>query len=269
MTSDGAVSLLTMLRLHGDDFISYFRILHTLEMNLSTLNFLKPNESVAPRHVDSVYGNVEAFTMVCEMLGLSSATAKCKRIIESLKSRKNEVRPAELHQWLVDLREGSEDDLSRELFLHVSPGQAKGYLDIDAEWVPAVNRFERVRHDVEECSKCFALERYAASLFHVLLVAEFGVIEVARIFNVAGNKPGWGALDRLQKIYDKPWNDKNLVEQTYSGLLEITMPLMLSIKNEWRHKINHVDNKLQWIDTDFSPQVAGRVITATEGLWTT
>jgi hypothetical protein len=58
-------------------------------MNLSTLNFLKPNESVAPSHVDSVYGNVEAFTMVCEMLGLSSATAKCKRIIESLKSRKN------------------------------------------------------------------------------------------------------------------------------------------------------------------------------------
>jgi hypothetical protein len=105
--------------------------------------------------------------------------------------------------------------------------------------------------------------------FHVLLVAEFDVIEVARIFNVAGNKPGWGALDRLQKIYDKPWNDKNLVEQTYSGLLEITMPLMLSSKNEWRHKINHVDNKLQWIDTDFSPQVAGRVITATEGLWTT
>lgn len=263
---DGVVSLLAMLRLYADDFIAYFRILHNLEMNLATLSVIKSGESASSQAVESVHGNVEAFTTVCEMRGLLSATAKCKRIIESMNNRKDKkFASAELHQWLVDLRERSEDDLSGELFLHLSPEQAKGYLGIDAEWLPVVNRFQRVRHDVEECSKCFALERYGASLFHVLLIAEFGVIEVAKIFNVEGDKPGWGALDRLHKIYSKPWNDKTIVEQAYAGLLDKSTPLMLSIKNEWRHKINHVDNKLQWVDTDFSPQIAARIITATKG----
>jgi hypothetical protein len=40
---------------------------------------------------------------------------------------------------------------------------------------------------------------------------------------------------------------------------------MLAIKDSWRHKISHVENKLNWMDTDFSPQVAVEIISATRG----
>jgi hypothetical protein len=43
------------------------------------------------------------------------------------------------------------------------------------------------------------------------------------------------------------------------------MPFAHSIKNEWRHKINHMENRLVWLDTDFSPQMAGDIINAVRG----
>jgi hypothetical protein len=53
-----------------------------------------------------------------------------------------------------------------------------------------------------------------------MLIAEFGVIKVADLFTVAGDKPGWAALDRLQKINDKSWKDKTPLEQQHAKFLE-------------------------------------------------
>ena len=81
-----------------------------------------------------------------------------------------------------------------------------------------------MRHDIEESSKWFALERYSAALFHILLVAEFGVIEAAKLFGAQGDKPGWGALDRLQRINDKKWDDKTPLEQQQAEFLRNLLP---------------------------------------------
>jgi hypothetical protein len=118
---------------------------------------------------------------------------------------------------------------------------------------------------LKECSKCFALGHHAAAIFHVMLVAEFGVIETAKVFKVEGDRPGWGALDRLLRISDKKWADKSPLEQTHSEFLANLVPLALAIKNSWRHKISHVDNKLEWMDTDFGPDVAKDIVSATRG----
>ena len=91
------------------------------------------------------------------------------------------------------------------------------------------------------------------------------MVETAKLFGVEGDKPGWSALDRLQRINNKNWNDKSPLEQQHSKLLENLLPLALSIKNSWRHKLSHVDNKIEWMDTDFSPDVAGDIISATRG----
>jgi hypothetical protein len=99
----------------------------------------------------------------------------------------------------------------------------------------------------------------------VLLVAEFGVIEVAKLLDVAGDKPGWGALDRLEKILAKRYKERSPIEQTHSELLQQILPLMLAMKESWRHKISHVGNKLEWLDTDFSAQIAEEIIKAIRG----
>jgi hypothetical protein len=40
---------------------------------------------------------------------------------------------------------------------------------------------------------------------------------------------------------------------------------MLAMKDSWRHKISHVENRLEWLDTDFRPQLAKAIIKAIRG----
>lgn len=143
--------------------------------------------------------------------------------------------------------------------------EADLYSHPDRDWERVFNRFPKTLIDIEESSRCFAFGRYAAALFHVLLVAEYGVIALAKLLEVAGDKPGWGALERLEKLSAKPYKDKSDLEKKYSAVLEGIMPFALSIKNQWRHKISHVENKLVWEDTDFSPRMAEDIIGAVRG----
>jgi hypothetical protein len=41
------------------------------------------------------------------------------------------------------------------------------------------------------------------------------------------------------------------------------LPLALSMKNAWRHKMDHVANKIVWVDTSFDPDFAKDIISAT------
>jgi hypothetical protein len=47
--------------------------------------------------------------------------------------------------------------------------------------------------------------------------------------------------------------------------LENVIPLAIVVKDSWRHKLDHVDNQIRWVDTDFSPQVTEEIISATRG----
>jgi len=143
-----------------------------------------------------------------EVHGLHTAARKCQRIQEHLQTWHMQVKYGEMASMLRELRERIEDDLHAVVFVCLSQEESQLYDQPEKDWEDVRRRFPKVRHDTEEVSKCFAFQRYSAALFHVLLVAEFGVIETAKLFGVEGDKPGWGCLDRLQRINDKKWTDK-------------------------------------------------------------
>ena len=156
-------------------------------------------------------------------------------------------------------------EMQRSLFLFVPSERSRYYVQPMREWEPALSRFPKIAVDVAESSRCFACDRYAGAIFHALLIAEFGVIDVAKTFGVQGDRPGWVALERLEKIKNKKHSDRSDLEKAHSQFLELVMPLMVAIKDAWRHKISHVENKLEWMDTDFSLQIAEEVISSTRG----
>lgn len=163
------------------------------------------------------------------------------------------------------LEEAIQTEMRENVFFFL-PAERKIYYEQPLkEWDEVLRRFPKLTIDIEESSKSFAFDRYAASIFHILLVAEYGVIQVAQLFGVAGDKPGWGALDRLENIHKKEHKDKSDLEKKHSQFLEHVIPLMLAIKDAWRHKISHVENKLIWMDTAFTPQIAEEIILSTRG----
>jgi hypothetical protein len=252
----GVVSLLDMLRLYADMFAQALFEMHEMEVKWP------PSDRPIPAP-EVVAAKLVGLEMESLQHGLSNTAQKCGRIKHKCHSSRPTFR--EIVADLKELRERLEDELQTELFLHLSTQEGRLYEMPDEEWKSVVSRFSKVRHDIIECSKCFALGRYGAAVFHVMLVAEYGIIQVASLFGVAGDKPGWGALDRLQRINDKQWNDKTPAEQEHSKFLENLLPLAFAMKESWRHKLNHVANKIEWMDTDFSPEVASDIISATRG----
>src|SRR5258708_24024775 len=178
----GVVSLLDMLKLYADLFVK----------TLWDLNYMEakwlPNNNVIPTP-QQVGANASVLQLDCMEHGLTETAKKCGRIMQQFDGAKRATY-AEAVSSLKELRERLEDELSSQMFLHLSPQEAELYENpAGGDWRTVISRFPKTRHDIEESSKCFALERYAASLFHVLLVAEFGLVPAAQLFDVAGNRP--------------------------------------------------------------------------------
>jgi hypothetical protein len=251
-----------MMRFYADLFVKTLARIIQWETRCSRI---ETEKQLAPTIAVEIYAYVGSLFPELMTYGLKTAAMKAGRIHSELETNRMVISYSNMASMLRELRERIEDDLHSTVFVNLSVQESELYDNPEKEWRDVIVKFSKMRHDIEECSKCFALARYGAAVFHVMLIAEFGVIQVANLFSVAGDKPGWAALDRLQRINDKGWKDKTELEQKHSKFLENLLPLAFSMKESWRHKMDHVANKIEWMDTDFSPEVANDIISATRG----
>jgi hypothetical protein len=253
-----------MLQFHADRFLRTVTLLSAIEARLRS-----ENRDSIPRVAVLKAVREEVANLLRDgiMYDFKSVVSQCERI----QDRINDPFAVpfrtigDLREELKSLRIRWEDEFKSQFLLHLDLNQAKKYNDPLKDWKQTADRFGKVRWNIEESSKCFALERYGAAVFHILLVAEFGVITLAKLLQVEGDKPGWGALDRLRRILQKPYSERNELEQLHSKLLENTVPLAFVVKDSWRHKLTHVDNQIIWNESDFTERTAEEIITATRG----
>jgi hypothetical protein len=248
-----------MKRFYVHPYLIQMRMLETYLIKTSST----PEEQLSDQHRTFSEQHFRESEQFYIELGLPASTITVQKILRLLS--KSDRTYGKLRELLTELQERIIDELSAPRFLSMSDQEAGYYNSPRGGWEEVIKRFPKVAIDIEESSKCFACGRYAAAVFHALLVAELGVIEVAKLLVVAGDKPGWGALDRLEKILDKPYKERLPIEQTHSELLKQILPLMLAMKESWRHKISHVENRLAWLDTDFSPELAEEITKAIRG----
>lgn len=113
--------------------------------------------------------------------------------------------------------------------------------------------FPSAEVDMDEAVRCFALERYTASVFHCMRVMEVGLAALSRALNLDLSENWNRALDLIEKdirsrnssAHDPSWRED---ERFYSGA---AVHFRL-IKNAWR---NHVIHKQDHYDERRSRQV--------------
>jgi len=164
-----------------------------------------------------------------------------------------------------DIQRTIRREMKTVVFMCLTSQSARRFSFPLEDWDGVIGRWPKMGADIGESSRCFALDRFAASIFHILLVAEFGVIQVGDLLGESGDRPGWGCAERLERILQKPYKERTPLGQKHSALLKDIVPMVVAVKDSSRHKISHVDNKLVWLDADFSPQIASEVISATRG----
>ena len=202
--------------------------------------------------------------VLCKDHELFASLATTIRINDALEDR--ECKSRSIYELGMILDERLRDELEARKFLALSPTEARYYENWREGWEEIIDRFGDATRDIEEMAKCYALERYSASVFHSLQVVEHGVIELGRVICVKDHESAWNpTVTRLEEIIKTPWDKKTPFQKEHHKFLEQIRSLVEALKNAWRNKINHAHDKPILMTSDFSPKIAHEIMTATEG----
>jgi len=209
--------------------------------------------------------NFRALGDYCLEIGLT-ISAKNARMLQDILAQESDKTGNIWVAWEIEKAlQIVMDEMKEHLFLYVRTERARYYQRPLDGWEEAIERFPQVRADVEEASRCFACDRYAGAIFHAMLVAEIGAIEVGKLIGIDDPKPGWPSTIREMNriVHREKYPDLKPIEQKHRDILGQLLPMMESMQDAWRHKISHVENKLVLMTGDFNDRVAEEILIAT------
>jgi hypothetical protein len=167
----------------------------------------------------------------------------------------------ELMMHLGDLERRFKDELDGQLFLFLNTSERDHYeVNTPPFGMVVFDRFPIAIDDVAEASRCLALERGTAAVFHLMRVMESGLRALGRELGIP-YAPSWDSyitqLDNLLsgKKYDTLTSDQKAKRPFYQAVLGD----LISIKSAWRNPTMHI------VSSYDVPQ-ATRIFEAVKGL---
>ena len=155
-------------------------------------------------------------------------------------------------------------EMKRTLFMYLPQERARWFIEPLKDWETVTTRWPKTIHDIEEAAKCFACDRFDAAVVHMMLVAEYGALEIGHLLELRDPKLGWPRVSKeLKRITSADFSKLSPLEQKHFPLLEQISPLMLAMQNAWRHKVSHADNRLVLLSGEFQPFIVEEIIFAT------
>ena len=97
--------------------------------------------------------------------------------------------------------------MRQHLFLWIPEDRAAGFDAPLSFWGVASDCFSSAQYDMTEAKKCFALDRFTASVLHSMRILEIGLRALAESLNVPFGERDWrGVLNALQKEWKRREN---------------------------------------------------------------
>ena len=137
------------------------------------------------------------------------------------------------------------DDMKRTLFLAVSSGDAKLYLAVLPFGKEVGRAFPSADFDIWEATKCLALDRHTACVFHLMRVMELGLHALGKSLNDPTldpkTNPSWfKILDRCSKELKKPLAQRSPEWQADEPFYSGVAARLMAVKDAWRNETMHV-----------------------------
>jgi len=267
------------------------RIVALLDELTSLINYLDNAPLLPASAADQLEKRMASFSQVvayCNALQLSSAIKQTVYIQKRINEGTDTLKPEDYVQMLGELKRRIREDLEECIFFciydPVIVSQFFKYTETEIKihegcvlrpktayelFDPAVAmRFPQAIDDINEAGTCFAMERYTASVFHLMRVLEVGVRELAGLVDHKDFKPSWGSI--LQKVEGYVLRTKYEAlpphVQPHIEFLRQVLPRMQAVQIAWRNKISHVGQSLIPNEASITEQVAREIFGATQGL---
>lgn len=208
----------------------------------------------------TVYKYVEEMCIDFGFIGPLATTRRLQTAVGRFDLLKSDLSKLE-----IELHGRLSDEFMERVFFALSTDETEHFNNWSKGWEEIIGRFPDSIRDIEEARKCFALSRYAASIFHSLQIVEFGLIELGRILVTTDHQTGWNATTkRIKAILDIKHPNRTAFQQRHSKSLEQIDGTVEALKNAWRNKISHAQDKLVLLHADFTPAIAEEILSATK-----
>jgi hypothetical protein len=211
---------------------------------VSTFNFLiglrEPFDGIEP-FLTQVRPQLEEFRKTLLGMNLENSAAKLESMLYTLDHLGKWDEP----EWGHDFKELAEritDEFRTKLIYMVPYSKADYFSDSTKPFPQGVrNNFPSAVYDMDEASKCFALDRHTACVFHLMRILEIGLNILGKDLGVTVAE-SWGAalrdiraeiLSRNKGTHGPEWKTDH--EPFYSDAASS----FHLFKNAWRNHIMH------------------------------
>lgn len=237
---NGLVSLLSMLQFYAHTYCKLMA-----EFGAISPLFIPANLGFAeidPAFMSDLSSRLLELREQCAAIDLRCSVDKIDDILDRISKN---MPPGVIGDMFVELSERVESELRTRIFLAIPYGQRDNYSDPLRGWEDILVRFA-VEDDVAEARRCLALERYTASVFHLMRVLEVAVLKLEPFLDKADPKAHFGTvINRLQKYLQKTnFPDLPVRVQEKYAFLQSVLPLLQAINDAWRNKVCHADGKI-------------------------
>lgn len=137
----------------------------------------------------------------CEVLGFKTTAHHLFLLIASIEADR---RFSEIAEIGSDVHKSLFIELQTTVFFALQPGGEALYSEPYKGWETVVERFPKTATDIEEASKCLALNRATACVFHLMRVMEAGLYALADDLAIADVQENWqNAIDQIESAVRK------------------------------------------------------------------
>lgn len=214
----------------------YYMLEKLLELGVETPEDLT-NVARSPIHGDFDYGRLRN---QLKRLGCDSSVDALDRMQkhteQGMDTKEAFVR---LHTLQNDYISRLYDELNRAMLLSLTVHEAGFYESPLGGWQEVVDALPDTSFDIEEASKCYAMNRHTAMAFHIMRAVEIGMQNLHtatfRTENPEKGKPkAWGGYITEIETYAK-------TQPTRQDILSEVAAHLRTVKIAWRNPTMHVD----------------------------
>lgn len=224
-----------MLRFRAQSFVA------ASNMFSQIAHLLSRGEGLRDSHVPELGGMLGELQRECEKVDLPMTLAQLKRIRESLGDGSFGTF-AHMNQQLQELMNRMWDELDTNYFYQIESSKSKYYEEPEGKIGSEISKsFPSAALELIDASKCYAVGRATACVFHSMRALEVGLACMARVFGVSADHTNWqNIIEQTEaKIRDMPkTKPKNWKEdqEFYSQAASYFMVL----KDAWRNYTAHM-----------------------------
>lgn len=241
------VSLRRMLELNASAFYRATAALRTLRMTIIAVRKDHPKEVIEKAVDAEVCGTLQSHIAqlqeCCNAMIVPSTRDAVLRLSGAVNNR---CSYGHLDELVRDVEMRLADDLERVKLLILDAKNETRFYDGASRFGKAEIMFPSASFDIAEASKCLALRRYTASVFHMMRVIEVGLRSVSLCLGAPDpTKPSernWGFILRglSEAIDNKQGEWKASDEKEFFSGVYLALD---RVRTLWRNATMHIENK--------------------------